>query len=93
MLNKYRREGLKERVEIPRGQDLLKGLLQRIDLRYKRSLDLRSGFIIKFHQISIRIVMKRLTNLVIKREAVETHHMRSLHVPSAEMVILVNVWL
>ena len=37
--------------------------------------------------------MIRLVNLYSKRGGVENFLMRSLHVPSAQMVILVNAWL
>ena len=55
MLNKYRREGLKERVEIPRGQDLLMLVLLREALRFKTSLGSRRGYEIKFLPIFLSL--------------------------------------
>ena len=57
MPNMWKRQGLGGKVEMLRGKDLLMGSLKRIGLRYKRSLDLRSGFQVNFLLSSQRLVV------------------------------------
>ena len=52
MLNKLKKQGLRRRVEMSIEQDLLKVVLQRVDLILKTSLGLRRGFLMKSHKAS-----------------------------------------
>ena len=52
-----KREEITGRAEMLKGQDLLMEVLQIIGLRYKTSLDLKSGFLIKFLPSPLRIVV------------------------------------
>ena len=52
-----RRQGPRERVEMLKEQDHLMEFLQRIGLKYKTSLDLRIGFLIKYLPSSQRLVV------------------------------------
>ena len=55
----FKRQEIKGRVEMLRGQDLLREIFQRMVLRYKTRVDLRSGSLIKFHPSSLRLVIIR----------------------------------
>ena len=57
MLNKWKSKGLRERVEMLRGKDLLKLVLLRVGLRFKTSLGSIRGCLIKFLKRSLRLVM------------------------------------
>ena len=78
----FEEERAKERVEMLKGKDHFMEVLQIILLIYKTSLDLRSGFLIMFHQNFLRVGMIRFLILDPKWERKGTHKMRSLHVPS-----------
>ena len=71
-------------------QDLLKVVLQRVDLILKTSLGLRRGFLIKFLLSSPSLEMIGCLNLSLKREEILVHQKRSLLMPSVERVIYVN---
>ena len=84
------------RVEILRRQDLLMVVLQRIGLRYKTSVDLTSGFLIKFIPISLRLVCIGCLTLRLKRERVLFHQSRSELVEivaRSTMVIALRGWI
>ena len=77
-------QGLGERIEMLRGQDLLMEVLQRISLRYKTRLGLRSGFLIKYLPSFPRLGMIGCLTITLRREGILVHPTRSLHVPSVE---------
>ena len=64
--------------------------VQRVCLILKKIQGLRRGSIIKFQPSYVRLMRIRYKNLGSKREGVQNHKIRSLHVPSVERVILVN---
>ena len=68
---------LTEGVEMPRGKVLLMVVFQRVGLRYKTSLGLRKGFLIKFVPSSLRIGMIRCLTLSQKREWILVHQRKS----------------
>ena len=68
MLNKWKRQGLRERVEMTGGKGLLKMVLQRVCLTFKTSLGLRRCLLIKFLPNFPRIMMIGFLVLSLKRE-------------------------
>ena len=73
MVNKWNREGLRERVEIPRGKHLLIVVLQNEGFISKTSLGSRRGFLIKFLLSSLSIGMIGCLTLILKRKEVLVH--------------------
>ena len=67
---------------MPRGNDRLMEVIQRIGLRYKISLNLRSGVQIKSLQNSQELVVIGCLTLNSRREKVLIHQMRSQLVES-----------
>ena len=59
---RVRRQGIRERVHKLREEDHLMKVLQRIGLKHKLRLDLKSRFVIKFYKNSLRVVMTREIN-------------------------------
>ena len=90
MHEEFRSQRLSERVGMLRERGHFMEVLPRIGLKYKTSLDLRSGFLIKFYASLLSMMMTWEVNRELKREGVEIHQMRILHVPSMERIILVT---
>ena len=91
MLNKWNRQGLKGRVEIPRGQDLLTVVLLRIGLRFKTSLGSRIGCPIKFLLSYLRLGMIGCLTLILISEGILVHQQRSQLVESVARITIVIV--
>ena len=65
-------------------------VLEKLGLTLKKSVGSTRGYIIAFRPSYLGLMMIKYKNLGPKREGVETHIMRCLHVPSVERVILMN---
>ena len=65
-------------------------VLEKLGLTLNKSVGSTRGSIIAFRPSYLGLMMVRYKNLGRKREAVETHKMRCLHVPRVERVILMN---
>ena len=95
MIIMCKRQGLRGRVEKLRGQDLMMEVLQKIGLRYKTSLDSRSGFLIKFLPSSLSLVVIGFLTICLRREKVLVYQSRSPLVESVArntMVIALRGW-
>ena len=82
MQDMLRRPGLSEKVEMLRGEGHLIEVLQRIGLKYKTSLNLRSEFLIKSLHNSQEIVVIGCPTLNSRRENVLINQMRKKLVES-----------
>ena len=90
----FKRQDLSERVEMLSEQGNLMKVLQTIGLKYKASLDLRSGFLIKSLQNSQNLVVIGFITLNLRREKVQIHKIESQLVENAvksTMVISLRV--
>ena len=70
MLNKWNKVGYGGRIERPKGPSLLEVVLQKGGWKFKISLDLRRGSLIKFLVSSLRLVMIGCLTLSLKIEEV-----------------------
>ena len=70
MINKWKRQGLRERVEMLRGQDRLIVINQMVGLISKKIVGSKRGFIIKFLPISLRLGIIGCLTLSVKSEGV-----------------------
>lgn len=89
MINKWNRQGLRESVEMPRGQGLLMVVLQRVSLISKKIIGLRRGLLIMFLQNIPRIVMIGCLILRLLREKLLAHQTRSRLFESVRRSIMV----
>ena len=80
----WKRKGLRERVEMLKWPDLLSDFLLIIGLRYKTSLDVRNGFLVKFIPISLRLLMIGCLTLRRRREKALVHQPKNKLVGSIE---------
>ena len=89
MLTKWKRPGLRERIEIPIGQGHLMVVLQRVGLIFRTSLGFIRGPLIKFLPGSLRLIMIGFLTLSLKIEKVLAHQTRSQLVESVARSIMV----
>lgn len=89
ILKRWKRQGLRETIQIRRGQGLFKVVRQSLCLKFKIILISRRGFPTKFLSSSLRLVVIGCIILSLKREGVVLHQQRRELVEGVEKSIMV----